>query len=264
MVLGSLANQSVLPEQIVVVDDMSDDLQAKQHIELSHNYGVDYLYFRREPKRYRLNQCYMIGLSVLNTEFVAFSNDDLVFDNDYVEKCLSILTNYKNMVMMNATHRLPYPVDVKKLEEVGYTLEEISKSHYESIDRYHPMMLTGEEPCWNTMDNIHTSPNNEGMDGIVLTRTNLARKYQLWDINWEGWGRNKHEMLCTARTNGLAPVVFKDIKAYHLLHEKVPMQIIGTADHEEYFEKKWGGKNIYLEFPLELVAGLKEPAFGDR
>ncbi len=89
--LQSIMNQTVLPEEIIILDD-----GELEHVPLRHEFekkNVRYVYYKKKVKG--LTKSRNIGVSLSSGEIIQFFDDDVILAPNYIEETKKFYLNYK-------------------------------------------------------------------------------------------------------------------------------------------------------------------------
>jgi len=96
--LVSLLKQTVLPNEIIIVDQ-SKDLTSKIMTELLlEGYGNISLIYIKDPSITGAAQARNIGINSSTGEIVFFFDDDVILENDFIEEILTVYKNYPSIL----------------------------------------------------------------------------------------------------------------------------------------------------------------------
>lgn len=233
--LLSLSKQTVLPVEIAVVDDTSP-----RHLEIQkicQNFGVWYIYANYGRKRFRKCQAFNLGASVLSTDIVNYSQGDMAYPSDYVEKHLRLHQRYENIAI--------YP----------------TVYHYNDLDELQKLT------CFNQLDAIpfdkafETKIPFSTMDYIIpgngiglACNLSVSRKNDIgWDNFFISTGADEDDYYHRLLESGIFPAIFSDIIAYHIHCDirDVSFFDIGMDEAAAYYAKK---QRYFLRHePISLI-----------
>ncbi len=102
-VLNNLASQTYLPKNVIIVE---------QNPDTGSQSNLDYIRENKWPFVIKLHFTHQtgacnarnIGLSMIESEFAFFADDDIVFDNDLLEKAMEAFASTGNEVFLVACH----------------------------------------------------------------------------------------------------------------------------------------------------------------
>ncbi len=253
MELESLYSQTHIPEQIIIIDDMSDEIYAKQNEEIANKFNVEYYYNGHNVKKKRRAECYNIGLEHAKNNILCFSGGEFVFECNYVERCYSLINKYENMALATITYGLPFIDFLKSELEGGETLKEISYSppiYYDSMET----LNTSTYICESS--NPHPTHAGFFFDGITWLKRKFTINNAIWDSDVIGWGLEQRPYINNLLLSGLSLCVTRDIYTFHIAHGKDD-----TTAEAEYLEgmqillEKWSGKTIPVTNDLIKIKG---------
>ncbi len=89
--IASILRQTVLPDEIIVVDD--GDLKTLPLVDECERAGIQYIYKKKEGKR-GLTRSRNLGVKLAKGDIIFFLDDDVVLFDDYVEEIVNTYMAY--------------------------------------------------------------------------------------------------------------------------------------------------------------------------
>ncbi|MEX1013851.1 MAG: glycosyltransferase family A protein, partial [Candidatus Paceibacterota bacterium] len=89
--LGSILDQSLLPDEVIIIDDDSlpSDFINKERFK---NKNIKFVYYKKDHKKERrgLSESKNIAVNLSSNEIFFILDDDLILDNDFFEKIMKV------------------------------------------------------------------------------------------------------------------------------------------------------------------------------
>jgi len=208
--LWQLQHQDIINPKVIVVDDSSDLLQAEEQKVVSQIYNATYIYEPCYPKRMRKHSCIIRGLGEVKTEFVGTFDVHGYYDKDYLYKCYSVLSKYKNVVVTHHWYWLKENIIQFLLG--NKTIRHLDGSiHVDGCD-----CIDWKYFC--RYDDIRPTEWGTYADGNFFLRTNIAKLCH--DPAIYGYANSSSDVAMSAIYYGQSNVVLGDVHGYHISHYK--------------------------------------------
>lgn len=94
--LDSLLKQTIFPDEVIIVDD-SDDRETKNMLKKDKQSEIQYKYIRKAGEKSGAISR-NIGIKNAMGDIIFFFDDDVILENNYIEKILEIYAEKQNTV----------------------------------------------------------------------------------------------------------------------------------------------------------------------
>lgn len=211
-VLQAWRHQEPPVDEIVVVDDMSEEQYMNDVRQLARWYKCVYVRLEKDVKKYRLDQCYNLGASILNTDVVIFMGEDWLPTNTFIRKTVEVHNKWKNVVLVYGMRDLNKAGE----EEVKMRIENISPPllNHEWLDRY--TVISAHTPVQCDIDNPEVT---RGTVGCYSVR---SEHFLSHDNQYEGYSSTDADFVDAAVHKGLVPLSVRGVDLVHLVGPKAP------------------------------------------
>ncbi len=102
-VLNNLANQTYLPENVIIIEQNPLE-NSSTELEFIFNNSWPFKIKHHFTNKIGACNARNIGISLIESEFVFMADDDIVFENDLIEKTFEILKQIGNEVLLVSCH----------------------------------------------------------------------------------------------------------------------------------------------------------------
>jgi len=241
--LWQMKYRQSMKTKAIVIDDASDMIYAEQQKVISGKYDALYIYEPCYPKRMRKTACASIGIYKVDTEFVGVLDVHGHYDDDYIHKCYSVLSKYKNALV--STHWFWLKENIIELLLGCKTLRHLDGSEHSDGCN----CINYDYYC--RFDNIKSTIHVDYYDGNTFLRTEIAKL--CYDINIYGYSF-AGDIALSALHRGQSIIVIGDVHYYHISHYK--QSIITNQEYEKVTDylnnkyKSWGDLPKYNELIL--------------
>jgi len=97
-ILNSIKNQTVLPDQVVIVDG-SFDCKTKNLISmLQLNFKVDYFLVNKDSRGLTKQRNYGVSKVNCNIDIISFLDDDIILEPNYFEEIINTFANFSDAI----------------------------------------------------------------------------------------------------------------------------------------------------------------------
>ena len=108
--LESITIQTMLPDEIVIVDS-SDIEELKYELNAFHNLNIKYIHTSKPGLTLQRN----IGIKASSGDIIVFSDDDMIWDKDYLKEIISVFEDYPAEKIGGVSGNIMWKEGVKKI-----------------------------------------------------------------------------------------------------------------------------------------------------
>jgi glycosyltransferase involved in cell wall biosynthesis len=237
--LHSLSVQTYPVDQVVVVDDTSP--LAGQVEVTAKRYGAWYIHADYGRNRFRKTQAYNIGAYVLDTDIVLFSQADLLFPVDYIERHVRLHEAWRNLVAHPNVFHFGHP-------DMMYPDLTFAHGRDHSSEHVAPFR---DQVVFSTEDDVQLT-NGVGTGSICSLRRENLMPWETKFISTAFGDDDYYNRCCCA---GLFPAVFEDLEVLHVHRTERDVSFFdeGYEEAQAYYDQKRESFHPRQEPVLEAV-----------
>jgi GT2 family glycosyltransferase len=242
-VLNSLIQQTLPPEEIIVVDDGSPPPFCDQVRDLVRQYRGTYIRLDKQHKENRSCACFNLGLSIATTPVSFIMFDDCILLQGGLAKIAKVHETFENVSVVPMYFHVDNPEIVKMFGEAGMDhvpLEEGWWRHASS--RFsHPEMLDKSYDIGAGISSVSEEQYTSlgwcwGPQSLDVGNTFL------FDNRLEGWGYDDYDFGKVLELNGVKMIVPRDVLVGHVdaySGTKLQGTQRSTSHSYSYLQGKW-------------------------
>ncbi|MBN1154078.1 glycosyltransferase [candidate division KSB1 bacterium] len=252
--LISLAHQSVLPDELIVSDDGSQEDILSVLKAFKSQFDRSFIYTRQEDRGFRLARCRNNGIRASRGDYIIFLDQDLIYTKYFIETLMQ-----QRRIGRFCTS---YPVRLSEEQTGNIDIDMITNCQFDSIitskqhrkikkqflkDRlYYYLKLTGLRAQGAKL--------RGGACGI--NRADIVR-VNGYDENYIGWGNEDDDLAHRLYRSGIIGInVSYNEFPIHLYHE--PFHDDGKRVNRQYYHRQ--KRNIGAQKQFTAKIGLDNPA----
>jgi hypothetical protein len=255
--LVSLAGQSLLPDELIITDDGSDEDIPSKIKNIISSFPFRIMYIKQKHKGFRLAKARNNGIRNAESETIVFCDQDLIYTKDYLKTFIEHI-RYGNFVVA-------YPIRLN--EEQSNRVDEMKIKNYSFADI---ITVTQKQKIKSQYrkDKFYYYLNEFNLrkfgvklrGGCVCIKKSDLIKINGYDEQYIGWGNEDDDLykrLFLSGVKGINPFI-KDYPL-HLYHE--PFHVNSERVNKQYYNEKasmYTNKFFKCEFGIDNPYGEKE------
>ena len=215
--LATIFKQTVLPDELVVVDDGSSD-ETRSVVERFHGHGVDIKYIYVDYPAPRIS-CIPrnIGIKQATGDILIFTEPEALQFRDNIEKLLQRMKEHPNNTILASQAWTMGEKIYKKLEEIYFENPQRLIEHPFAMltDAEHPSNIVAPDSDWGITGEAHC---NAGI--LFACRKEWLMDIRGFDESFEGHAHDDFNLFERLAIYGKGILKCPDIPVVHQWHDK--------------------------------------------
>ena len=260
--LLSLSNQSVLPDELILSDDGSDEDILKNIKDIIDKIGVPVKFVSQKKDGFRLAKCRNNGVRASSGDLLIFLDQDLIHTVDYIK---TFVNNYKPGRFLTS-----YPIRLSEEQSDSITEERIRSKNFLELTTSQQRKKIKKQFFKDGLSTVlyyvkleNKKPKIRG--GACAINRDDYYAVNGYDENFNAWGNEDDDIrrrLYKYGVGGLNPF-YKEFPL-HLYHE--PFHSDGLRENKEYNDKRMAeieSGDYKCSYGIESPLGSEEPVVTD-
>lgn len=247
--LTSLNNQSLLPDEVILTDDGSQEDIRTIVSQNSHDYHFSLIFCQQADKGFRLASCKNNGIRLASNDLIVFLDQDIITSQNYLETINQYIKENNFLVS------LPVRTNQRQLDQLS--LDKIANFDYKNIITAQQFLKLKKqfrkEQFYYFLNKLHLRRRGVKLRGgcFATYKKNLV-KINGFDENFVFWGNEDDDLgrrLANIGIHGYYP--FRKDYAIHLYH---PENHDGSRKNKKYYQdnlKKYQSGYYFCKYGLD-------------